>query len=67
MSALTQILSNKMMVEHIARFTLVPSAGGVFEFSVNGELLFSKKQLGRHAEPNELLNHLQRYMERMNG
>lgn len=67
MSALTQILSNKTMVEDIARFTLVPSAGGVFEFSVNGELLFSKKQLGRHAEPNELLNHLQDYMERMNG
>jgi selenoprotein W-related protein len=33
---------------------LIPSKGGVFEFTVNGELLFSKKQLDRHAEPGEI-------------
>ncbi|MCU0620137.1 MAG: Rdx family protein [Gemmatimonadales bacterium] len=33
---------------------LVPSSGGVFEVTVNGHLVFSKKQLGRHAAPGEV-------------
>jgi selenoprotein W-related protein len=32
----------------------VPDKGGVFEVEVNGELVFSKKSLGRHAEPGEV-------------
>ena len=35
--------------------TLIPSEGGVFEVSVDGELVFSKYRLGRHAEPGELV------------
>ena len=35
--------------------TLIPSEGGVFEVSVDGELVFSKYRLGRHAEPGELI------------
>jgi len=38
----------------IASWKLIPSKGGVFEFSLNGELLFSKKKLGRHAEIDEV-------------
>lgn len=34
--------------------TLVPSSGGVFEVSVDGELIYSKKQTGRHAEEGEV-------------
>ena len=34
--------------------TLVPSSGGVFEVSVDGTLVFSKKQKGRHANPGEV-------------
>ncbi len=34
--------------------TLVPSHGGVFEVLINGELAFSKKSLGRHAENGEI-------------
>ena len=34
---------------------IIPSSGGVFEVVVNGELLFSKKTLGRHAEPGEVM------------
>lgn len=33
---------------------MIPSSGGKFEVVVNGELLFSKKSLGRHAEANEI-------------
>jgi selenoprotein W-related protein len=34
---------------------LIPSSGGRFEVSVNGQSLFSKAALGRHAEPGEVL------------
>jgi selenoprotein W-related protein len=38
-----------------AEVRLVPSSGGVFEVTVDGQLLFSKKALRRHAEPGEVL------------
>ncbi len=38
----------------VTSWTLIPSSGGVFEVRVNGELVFSKKQLGRHAEVEEI-------------
>ena len=41
--------------ERIQKVTLIPSEGGVFEVSVNGDLVFSKYRLGRHAEPGELV------------
>ena len=34
---------------------LVRSQGGVFEVTVDGKRVFSKKRLGRHAEPGEVL------------
>lgn len=34
--------------------TLIPSDGGVFEVIVNGNLIFSKKALKRHAEYPEI-------------
>ena len=34
---------------------LTPSSGGVFDVTVDGELVFSKKQVGRHAHPGEVL------------
>ena len=42
--------------EHVIEtITLVPSDDGKFEVSVNGDLLFSKKKLARHAEAGEVL------------
>jgi selT/selW/selH-like putative selenoprotein len=35
--------------------TLLKSSGGVFEVTVDGRLVFSKKALGRHAGPGEVL------------
>jgi predicted Rdx family selenoprotein len=35
---------------------LVESKGGVFEVSVDDRLVFSKKALGRHALPGEILD-----------
>lgn len=34
---------------------MIPSGGGVFEVTVDDTLVFSKKQLGRHAQPGEIL------------
>jgi selenoprotein W-related protein len=39
----------------IEGITLVPGGGGVFEVAVDGDLIFSKKALGRHAEIDEVL------------
>ena len=38
----------------IAGFTLVPAGKGVFELSVDGELVFSKQDLGRFPEDGEI-------------
>jgi selenoprotein W-related protein len=42
--------------EHVIEgITLIPSDGGKFEVSVNGELVYSKLQTKRHAETGEVL------------
>ena len=38
-----------------AQIKLIEASGGLFEVTVDGELVFSKKELGRHAEPGEVL------------
>ncbi len=41
--------------EHqIESFALIPSRGGVFEVTVDGDLVDSKKATGRHAEYAEV-------------
>jgi selT/selW/selH-like putative selenoprotein len=34
---------------------LVESSGGVFEVTCNDTLIFSKRDLGRHAHPGEVM------------
>ena len=36
--------------DDIASFDLVPGIGGEFEFSIDGELLYSKKETGAYLE-----------------
>ena len=38
-----------------AKARLIQAAGGVFEVEMDGRVLFSKKALGRHAAPGEVL------------
>ena len=53
MSLTEELLKN---YEHlIEEIKLVPSDGGRFEVTVNGQLLYSKLELHRHAEPGEVL------------
>lgn len=35
--------------------TLIPGPKGIFDVTVNGDLIFSKYSAGRHAEPGEVL------------
>ena len=39
----------------IEELTLVTGSGGVFDVEVDGELLYSKKAVGRHAHDGEVL------------
>ena len=53
MSLAEELLKN---YEHVIEtITLVPSEGGRFEVTVNEQLLYSKLQTHRHAEPGEVL------------
>jgi selenoprotein W-related protein len=40
--------------QELATLTLTPSRGGRFEVSLDGEVIFSKAQLDRHASPGEI-------------
>ena len=47
--------------EHVIEtISIMPSDGGKFEVSANGELLYSKLQTARHAEPGEVLGLVQK-------
>ena len=53
MSLTEELLKN---LEHVIEtITLVPSEGGRFEITVNGQLIYSKLEKHRHAEPGEVL------------
>ena len=41
---------------YIEDVTVIPSRGGVFEVMVGDDLVFSKKELGRHAEIDEVID-----------
>jgi len=50
-------LAAKILADYktdIEGFTLVPAAGGKFELSVDGELIFSKLQEGHFPEYDEV-------------
>ena len=34
---------------------LIPSSGGIFDVMVDGKLVFSKRAIGRHARPGEIV------------
>jgi selenoprotein W-related protein len=59
----TEILETRELEAFIASWRLIPSSGGVFEVTVNGELVYSKKTLQRHAEPGEVRAAIERKLE----
>jgi selenoprotein W-related protein len=56
-------LTNEVLEQfttEISNWTLIPSGGGAFEVIINGDLVYSKKDNGRHAEPGEVLGLIQK-------
>lgn len=53
MGAANDILANYQHV--VETFTFTTGSKGVFDVTVDGELLYSKAKTGRHAEPGEVL------------
>lgn len=50
-------LGGNLLKEHknaLASLNIIPSGGGVFEVKLNDELIFSKKELGRFPEEDEV-------------
>jgi selenoprotein W-related protein len=45
----------KEIEPEVAEITLIPSEGGRYEITVDGKLIYSKLQTGRHAEPGEVM------------
>jgi selenoprotein W-related protein len=44
----------------ISELVLVTGDKGIFDVQVDGELIYSKKAMGRHAEPGEVLELFER-------
>jgi selenoprotein W-related protein len=59
-------LLNKYEPE-IEKLTLVPSEGGRYEIVVNGTLLYSKLQTGRHANAGEVAELVGNYLKERNS
>ena len=53
MSAINDLLSNYQHV--IAETRLIHGSKGVFDVTVDGDMLYSKADTGRHAEAGEVL------------
>ena len=49
--------------QDVKTWTLLPSSGGRFEFTINGKLAFSKKAEGRYPEISELKAMLEKAMK----
>jgi selenoprotein W-related protein len=47
-------LADELKKVYSAEVQLIKSTGGVFEVTLDGKLIFSKKHLGRHADPGEV-------------
>ena len=54
MSAASDLLSNYQHV--IERLTLSTGTRGIFDVTVDGDLIYSKDQTGRHDEPGEIVS-----------
>jgi selenoprotein W-related protein len=62
-----QLLGERGLEVYIGSLELIPGKGGVFEVNVNGELLYSKKATGRHAEPGEVQALVKRKLAEVRG
>ena len=60
MSAISDLLSHYQHI--ITDIRIVMGARGVFDLVVDGTVLYSKHETGRHAEPGEVLELFTQYV-----
>ncbi len=53
----------KQYANVISDIELIESKGGAFEIKVDGNLIYSKLETGRHADPPEILSLFKAYIE----
>ena len=53
----------KQYPDLVSDIELIESAGGAFEIKVDGDLIYSKLETGRHADPSEILGLFKEYIE----
>jgi selenoprotein W-related protein len=51
---LNELLGDKQIESQIETLKIIPSGGGKFEVTVNGDLVYSKLATGRHANRGEV-------------
>ncbi|MCC6147360.1 MAG: Rdx family protein [Anaerolineaceae bacterium] len=51
----------------IETITLQPSEGGVFELTINGELVYSKRATERHMEAGEGVKLVRKFLQEGKG
>ena len=56
------MLGERELLAQVRSWKLIPAGGGLFEFVVNGTLLYSKKETGRHAEEGEIRGLFEKYL-----
>lgn len=49
----------------ISDIELIPSDGGAYEIRVNEDLIYSKLETGRHADPPEILGLFKNFIEEL--
>ena len=47
-------MKEREIENYVDSLKLIPATGGVFDVTINGDLVFSKQAVGRHAEPGEV-------------
>ena len=53
-SLFNELMQNKTVEGQVESIKIIPSGGGRFEVTVNGDLIYSKLATGRHARPGEV-------------
>jgi selenoprotein W-related protein len=53
----------KATKRRIDKLTLVPSDGGRFEISIDGDLIYSKKKTGKFPDEDKLVKQIQKKLK----
>jgi predicted Rdx family selenoprotein len=53
----------KEYVSSISEISLIPADNGRYEIKINDDLIYSKAETGRHAEPPEIISLFDQYLK----